>query len=1087
MKKITFIFLFLIGGMLSSYAQFSQNFDAGTTIPAGWSVINGGDTNTWTASVPGAGTAHSGTNVARLVYNSTIAHDDYLITPQFTVTAGLTDFLSLWARNRSATFPEPFDILLSSSGTANTDFTTTIAAGVSPAITWGAYNYDLTAYIGQTVYIAFKSTTLNQWELYLDDIAVGALPNPLDYVSLQGPASETIVQGGSVTVYGQVYEAGLTEPVGQAAGIQAWVGYSATNTNPNTWTNWVAATYNDTPLFPNNNDEYQATIGSTLAPGTYYYATRFVQGNGTYVYGGIDASNFGGFWNGTTYLSGVLTVTPPPPPNNDECSSATALTVNPDYLCGAVTPGTVLGATASAVDATACAGTEDDDVWFYFEATATSQKISILNVSGSATDMYHSLWTGADCSSLTLVPGSCSDADTSNPTGLSIGQTYFLRVNTYTATGGQNTTFNVCIGSPPPPPANDDCSGAVALTVNPDYLCGTVTPGTVAGATPSSVDATACFGAEDDDVWYYFEATATTQKISILNVTGSATDMFHSLWTGADCNSLTLVPGTCSDADNSTPSGLTIGQTYFLRVNTYTATGGQNTTFNVCVGSPPPPPANDDCSGAVSLTVNPDYLCGAVTPGTVAGATASAVDATACAGNEDDDVWYSFEASATTHRISLTNVTGSTTDMFHSLWTGTDCSNLALVPGSCSDGDTSNPSGLSIGQTYFVRVNTYTATGGQDSAFNICIGTPPPPPVNDDCTGAITVTCGSTTTGTTEGTTNESAAVCGISGVTIQNTPGVWYKYVGDGSDVTVTTCSPTITTGDARIAVFTGSCGTMTCIGGNDDATAAGCATNTLASVVTFSTAIGTDYYILVYSYSLANPGVNPINFQLSVNCVAACSPVTNNDDCSTAMGLTLNTPVTGTDNLCSSPSLDVTYPTCGNQFGTYYDTWYWFDSGSSTDFTISLDNQTGTNGFAVYSGSCGTLTMVPASCTTTGADIALTGLTMGTTYYLRVFSTTPVARGSYDLTVSETLGTGSFDNGSFAYYPNPVKNVLNLSYNHAISSVEVFNLLGQKVSSNKFNANEAQVDMSNLSDGAYMVKVTSDGQVKTIKVIKQ
>jgi hypothetical protein len=1080
MKKITFVFLFLIGGMVSSFAQFSQNFDASTSIPAGWSVINGGDTGTWTVGTPATLTAHSGTNVAKIVYNSTVAHDDYLITPQFTVTGGISDFLSLWAKSRSTFYQETFDVLLSTSGIATTDFTTTLAANVAPPTAWTAYNYDLTAYAGQTVYIAFRSTTLDQFELDLDDIAVGALPNPLDFVSLQSPATATITQGGNVTVYGQVYEAGSTDITsGQAPNIQAWIGYSATNTNPNTWTNWTAATFN---AEVGNNDEYKAIIGSTLVPGTYYYATRFVQGNGSYVYGGIDASNNGSFWNGTTYLSGVLTVSPPPPPANDECANATALTVNPDYLCGTVTAGTVLGATASGVDAAACSGTEDDDVWYYFEATSTTHKISILNASGSTTDMYHSLWTGSDCGSLTLVPGSCSDADNSFPSGLTIGQVYFLRVNTYTATGGQNTTFNVCVGTPPPPPANDNCTGAIALTVNPDYSCAIVTAGTVAGATASSVDAAACGGTEDDDVWFSFEATATNQKISILNASGSTTDMYHSLWTGSDCNSLSLVAGSCSDADTSNPTGLTIGQTYFLRVYTYTATAGQDTTFNVCVGSPPPPPANDDCTGAVALTVNPDYSCAVVTAGTVAGATASSVDAAACFGAEDDDVWYSFEATATTHRISLTGVSGSATDMFHSLWTGSDCGSLTLVPSSCSDADTSNPSGLTVGQTYFVRVNTYTATGGQNTTFNICIGTPPPPPTNDDCSGAINVTCGSTTIGTTEGTTNENMAVCGIANVTTQNTNGVWYKYTGDGSEVTVTTCSPTITSGDSRIAVYTGSCGSLACIGGNDDATVAGCATNTLASNVTFTTVTGTDYYILVYAYTS-----NALNFALTVNCTAACSPVTTNDECSNAMGLTLGSTVVGANNLCSSASLDVAYPACGNQFLTYFDSWYWFDSANSTDFTISLANATGTNGYALYSGSCGNLSMVTGACTTTGGTLAVTGLTAGTTYFLRVFSTTTNTRGSYDLTVSETLGNGSFDNGSFTYYPNPVKNVLNLTYNKAISNIEVFNMLGQKVSSNKFNANEAQVDMSHLSDGAYMVKVTSEGQVKTIKVIKQ
>jgi hypothetical protein len=45
----------------------------------------------------------------------------------------------------------------------------------------------------------------------------------------------------------------------------------------------------------------------------------------------------------------------------------------------------------------------------------------------------------------------------------------------------------------------------------------------------------------------------------------------------------------------------------------------------------------------------------------------------------------------------------------------------------------------------------------------------------------------------------------------------------------------------------------------------------------------------------------------------------------------------------------------------------------------------------------------------------------------------------------------------------------------------------LGQRVNSNNINANEAQVDMSNLSNGVYLVKVTSNNQEKTIRVIKE
>lgn len=501
------------------------------------------------------------------------------------------------------------------------------------------------------------------------------------------------------------------------------------------------------------------------------------------------------------------------------------------------------------------------------------------------------------------------------------------------------------------PPANDDCSGAVALTVNPDYACGSVTAGTVAGATPSNADTTACSGTEDDDVWFSFVATATSHRITLSNVAGSATDMYHSLWTG-NCAGLTLVPGSCSDPNTSNPTGLVIGQTYFVRVNTYTATGGQNTTFNICIGTPPAPPANDDCSGAIALTVNTDLACGSVTAGTVAGATPSNTDTTACAGAEDDDVWFSFVATATTHKISLLNVTGSATDMFHSLWTG-NCANLTLVPGSCSDADTSNPTGLTIGQTYFVRVNTYTSTGGQSTTFNVCVGTNPPPPANDECAGAIALTPGGDFAANAIITTNSGATATDglVASCQSSTASNVWYTVqVPASGNITIETQTSGTGVTDSVVSAFTGVCGQLTAIGCDDDGGPAGA--NNLMSILSLT-------------------GQTP--------------------------GSTL-----------------------------YVSVWR-FGGGTGVNGTFAIS--------------------------------------------------------AYDA----SLANDSFDNANFAYYPNPVKDYLNLSYNQEISNVEIYNLLGQKLSSNKINANTAQVDMSNLSKGAYIVKVTADGQMKTIKIIKE
>jgi alpha-tubulin suppressor-like RCC1 family protein len=70
---------------------------------------------------------------------------------------------------------------------------------------------------------------------------------------------------------------------------------------------------------------------------------------------------------------------------------------------------------------------------------------------------------------------------------------------------------------------------------------------------------------------------------------------------------------------------------------------------------------------------------------------------------------------------------------------------------------------------------------------------------------------------------------------------------------------------------------------------------------------------------------------------------------------------------------------------------------------------------------------------------------------------------------------------------YPNPIKDVLNISFDKEITSVSVYNLLGQEVLTKFINANEGSLDTSNLASGTYFVKVIADSEVKTLKVIKK
>jgi len=146
--------------------------------------------------------------------------------------------------------------------------------------------------------------------------AVNESNSPLeaDYCTIQFPPSIT-GSGGSTSppVFGQIYEAGLTEAPGQNFNIIAQLGFGAANFNPQyqPWT-WVSATYN---VQAGNNDEYQATF--TLPnPGTYRYVYRFSRDGGvtwTYCDNNVPPDFGAGSNAGLTFdleNMGVLTVTP---------------------------------------------------------------------------------------------------------------------------------------------------------------------------------------------------------------------------------------------------------------------------------------------------------------------------------------------------------------------------------------------------------------------------------------------------------------------------------------------------------------------------------------------------------------------------------------------------------------------------------------------------------------------------------------------------------------------------------------------------------------------------------------------------------
>lgn len=85
---------------------------------------------------------------------------------------------------------------------------------------------------------------------------------------------------------------------------------------------------------------------------------------------------------------------------------------------------------------------------------------------------------------------------------------------------------------------------------------------------------------------------------------------------------------------------------------------------------------------------------------------------------------------------------------------------------------------------------------------------------------------------------------------------------------------------------------------------------------------------------------------------------------------------------------------------------------------------------------------------------------------------------------------GTASVDNNEllgFSMYPNPTNNRLNISAKETIKSAEVYSILGKKVMSVEVNSTSKSIDVSNLTNGVYLVKYNVNDKVGTAKFVKQ
>lgn len=251
------------------------------------------------------------------------------------------------------------------------------------------------------------------------------------------------------------------------------------------------------------------------------------------------------------------------------------------------------------------------------------------------------------------------------------------------------------------------------------------------------------------------------------------------------------------------------------------------------------------------------------------------------------------------------------------------------------------------------------------------------------------------------------------------NTPGCftgalyegWYSFTITSGPSSVTVSAGGYTSngngGGARdigFQVFQGG----TCTGGTlTGATSLGCINatgNGGTETQTLTNLANGTYYIA--AYSLNNGTIPDADI-----CVTGIDNPPANDDCANAIPLAVGTngicvEVTGTN--AGATASGVAAPSCGGYLGG--DVWYSITVPASGEVTFGTDYAaTGSLtdlDMAIYSGTCGSLTEIACddfSGTGVMPNISATGLTPGSTVYIRVWEYGNDISGEFDLCISE------------------------------------------------------------------------------------
>jgi len=417
-KLLTAAALSVLAVSTSKAQAFPESFEGATFPPTGWAMFDNGigTVESWSSSTF---TAQAGTQSAYIQYENvtTGIAEDWLVSPTVAITP-TANVLSFWERETyTANWGSVYKILVSTSSQTNiATFTTvvTYTETMTNPLNFRNRIVNLSAYNGQTVYIAFKMENDDGDDWYIDNIQLtGGCTTPPVAGSVTGPTSTNIFATNSFTASPSV-------------GNIQWITASS-----------LAGPWTTVPGATTSPQNITANTG-----GTMYVAV-------------VASSTVGGCISDTTNNPLAVTVNFP----GDNVCNAIPLAIGPStvyyqFMGASVQPGEVSPTAGNCSSQYSwCNNTLNNTRWFSFVAPASGY----VTIQSPDFDTQLAVWKAASCNGLlsastaTLISANDDDPDYTTNSGvlfssfvhagcLTPGATYYIQADSYSPATSADST-----------------------------------------------------------------------------------------------------------------------------------------------------------------------------------------------------------------------------------------------------------------------------------------------------------------------------------------------------------------------------------------------------------------------------------------------------------------------------------------------------------------------------------------------------------------------------------------------------------------------------------------------------------------------